>query len=176
MNGSKTISEQLMKVLKLNFNELSIENIKAMDGPPTDHVTELNNTSTSKNQPLPPHIIRKIMKLKLKLDKGTNHKQVNENENVVSVVTKSHETSIQKPVLKPNHSDSSLMTMFLLEEDDEKNTVLLDKARPSTALDNIKKSKNVNITKIPLKGMAEYGRSSQKTKKAEALIPELSKG
>ncbi|XP_072382201.1 uncharacterized protein [Diabrotica undecimpunctata] len=174
MDGSKTISEQLMKVLKLNSNELSIENIKAMDGPPTDHVTELNNTSTSKNQPLPPHIIRKIMKLKLKLDKGTNHKQVNENENVVSVVTKSHETSIQKPVLKPNHSDSSLMTMFLLEEDDEKNTVLLDKARP-TALDNIKKSKNV-ITKIPLKRMAEYGRSPQKTKKAEALIPELSKG
>ncbi|XP_050501593.1 MATH and LRR domain-containing protein PFE0570w-like isoform X2 [Diabrotica virgifera virgifera] len=175
-DGSKTISEQLKKVLKLNSDELSVENIKVLSSLSPDHVTELNNTSTSKNQPLPPHIIRKIMKLKLQLDKGTNHKQGNENDNVISVVTKSQETSIQKPVLKQNHSDSSLMTVFLLDENEEINTVSLDKTRPSTAPNNIKKSKSVNVKNVPLKRMPQSARSSQNIKKAKVLIPELSRG
>ncbi|XP_056639421.1 uncharacterized protein PF3D7_1120600-like [Diorhabda sublineata] len=80
-------------------------------------VQETPHKYPNRRQPLPIHIVRKLMKIKRQRDKGKQYDRIAEYEKFFDVVTNPLETMIQKPDWKPNHSESSLMKIYLLEDD-----------------------------------------------------------
>ncbi|XP_057656576.1 uncharacterized protein LOC130894053 [Diorhabda carinulata] len=80
-------------------------------------VQETPHKYNNRRQPLPIHIVRKLMKIKRQRDKGKQYDRIAEYEKFFDVVTNPLETMIQKPDWKPNHSESSLMKIYLLEDD-----------------------------------------------------------